>query len=490
MRKIIFIDHSYHAKTRSSNFFQDMLAQRFRVHPILIDPDTFDIAALQSEVEAAMEEGAIIYIWQLDHIAPMFLAMGVPVICSPMYDGSGSLHDWHWDLFSDVRYINFSLALHEKIRAAGATSLYVKYFPEPTKKVDFSGGLRGFFWRRRPEHRMDLDIVNRVFGSQLTSLHIHDVPDTPAGKALPDSALDLPYKVTRSNWFANSSEFREVLSGCNFYIAPRLTEGIGMGFLEAMAAGMLVAANDLPTHNEYILNGTNGILFNMASNDVGAIAAPEKIGQRAHDTVTLGRQHWLEMQETIFDFIEEASKPRVPKRPFTADTARVMLDAFRKDHAAYRSVLADQRRTTPRASDGARKKPRVMLGGGFHTIEDASERFFPRRIVWASQQCFTIVPLDADEDLRLVFRDGRGKGIRSAEEAGLSAWRGGQPLPMTFEALEQPVFFQLTFAQADLKPYESIEIRSTWPLFEVSKKTNPRYQGLLLFEAEVELLQL
>lgn len=491
MRKLIFIDHIYHYKTKSSNFFRDLLADRFDVHTLYVDPDEFDMAAIQAEVASVAEADSVIYVWQLDFMAPLFLPMGLPVYCSPMFDGSGVLPPEHWAFLRDVRFINFSIDLHEKVRKGGGKSIYVKYFPEPRKPVTFGEGLRGFFWRRRPEHGLDVGVIDRIFGSSLTSLHIHDVPDTPAGKAIALDTSGLRYPVTRSTWFDSAAEMRAVMDTCNFYLAPRLSEGIGMGFLEAMGSGMLVAAHDAPTHNEYILSWVNGILFNMGSQNVGHIPNPARIAERAYATAVMGWQNWQEQQRDIFDFL---SQPVSPGRsvPVTPELAVTMVTAYQNGLAAYKKALGDIDQLTMSEAERAEgSKPRVLLGWGFHLVENASERFFPVRVVWTSGQSVTVIPLDEQEDLKLVFREGRGKHLDAGHAKNFTVWRGQEQLSAAFEPLPDSPFFRLVLPKGSFKAYENLEIRVDWPLFEVGPGAagKRRKQGILLCEAGVELMQ-
>ena len=77
-------------------------------------------------------------------------------------------------------------------------------------------------------------------------------------RSLPDISLgqDNGEKV----WKNRQNYLRE-LEKFHVYFAPRKYEGIGMTFLEAMAMGMCVVAENAPTANEYILSGKNGILY-------------------------------------------------------------------------------------------------------------------------------------------------------------------------------------------------------------------------------------
>ena len=54
-------------------------------------------------------------------------------------------------------------------------------------------------------------------------------------------------------------------SRANVYFAPRLEEGIGQTFLEAIRWGRCVVAADNRTINEYIIHGVNGLLYDTLS---------------------------------------------------------------------------------------------------------------------------------------------------------------------------------------------------------------------------------
>ena len=78
-----------------------------------------------------------------------------------------------------------------------------------------------------------------------------------------------------------------------------------MGFLEAMARGMLIIANDLPTHNEYICNWVNGILYDRNNPCYVNLDSADKIGDMARESVFRGHHNWLRsidsMKSYLFD---------------------------------------------------------------------------------------------------------------------------------------------------------------------------------------------
>ncbi|MHA7681427.1 glycosyltransferase [Cupriavidus sp. PET2-C1] len=337
--KILFVDHIFHEKTRSSEFFRTLLARSFELRTLYVDPD--EPSRLLDSIEDAQEDLAVL--WQMDYLAPIFLAMGMRVIVIPMYDGSANMPDVHWLWARQARFINFSRRLHAKIGRCGGDSLLVKYFKPPVrenrlKKFD---KLNVLLWQRRPEHGINLNMVERLLGTQIDSLHVHDTPDDE--KCI-SSAYMLRsmsgYELTTSSWFKSPDDYARLLDRCNVFIAPRRTEGIGMAFLEAMSRGFLVFAADGATHDEYLANWVNGVLFNpdqAGYTDLHDRA--EAMGRMAWKTAQIGYEKWLASQADLLDFIRTTPKPVFAKRPDAADFARSLIAHYSAGLEQYRAFL-------------------------------------------------------------------------------------------------------------------------------------------------------
>lgn len=110
MKKILFVDHDFHKKTRSSDFFMDILKKRFEVELFYLVADGhLDLGLL-----GAAENADAVVLWQMDFLAPVFLAQGKPTFVIPMYDGSNGMPELHWLAARGARFFNFSLALDRK----------------------------------------------------------------------------------------------------------------------------------------------------------------------------------------------------------------------------------------------------------------------------------------------------------------------------------------------------------------------------------------
>lgn len=329
MKKALFVDHAFHQKTRSSDFFIEIVGRGFEVEVYYLTPEqSADPGVLTAAVAAD-----VIVLWQMDFLAPVFRAMGKPTIVIPMYDGSAGLPDLHWAFASGARFLNFSLRLNERIRLLGGQTMLLRYFPPPAKEKELPrfDQLNAFFWQRRPDHGVHFDYVDALLGGELDSFHLHNAPDVPG--YFPRRTADTPYKFTESTWFKNKSDYEACLASSNVFIAPRASEGIGLALLEAMARGMLVLAHDAPTNNEYISNGINGILFNKDAQHepIRVRGDAERMGRLAWRTVVEGHQAWLDSHSGILSWIDGAE---------AAPPIQIDLESFFKDawHSYYGSL--------------------------------------------------------------------------------------------------------------------------------------------------------
>lgn len=335
---LLFVDHVFHIKTQSFHFLIEILQRDFDVTIKYVDPDS------SFDVDDLMDDNEFVVLAQMDFLTTHFINMGKKVCVVQMYDGSAGLPDRHWQINRQARYLNFSVALHARALAAKAESHLVRYFPDPSKfepVTDFSSA-RGFFWQRLPKSPVNLKTVALMTNGSLDQLHIHTPADD--GSEFDETALEgFSCPVTTSSWFERHEDFKATLDEANIYFAPRLAEGIGHGFLEALAKGMLVLAYDLPTHNEYINNWTTGILFNK---DVGPVtfddwqAQATQMSGNAKLMMANGFAQWQKNQNTIGQFIKETPTPRVPKVLGIKHALNEMTRGYKAGLPSYTAALS------------------------------------------------------------------------------------------------------------------------------------------------------
>lgn len=315
MLKLLFVGHSYHGSTGSSQFFRDLLASQCQLDIVAIDPT--GIADTERLASLPLQSYAGVILWQIDYLASYFLRRGIHTIVCPMYDASSTLPAKHWAAMKQALIIAFSLELHLRIQAAGVDSLYVRYCPSPprrgtpnhegsviittsiTSRENSKDGLRVFFWERLPDTAISFANVQRLLDKlNVSHLHVHCAPDPGRCSHHSSKYHSERYEVTTSNWFEDRRDYHDLLKQADIYIAPRYSEGIGMGFLEAMLEGCCVIAHDMATHNEYIENWSNGILVDFTSNPHQVLQAEAKvirgIGQKAKQDSEQWSKGWKE----------------------------------------------------------------------------------------------------------------------------------------------------------------------------------------------------
>lgn len=339
-KRLAFIDHPFHLKTKSSHFFVDFLSESFNVDVFHLDSDPRDQLLLIKN-----NNYDFIICWQTEFCSPFFILNNIPVICIPMYDGVENMPDWYWASMNKSRFICFSKTLHFRLKKLGIDTCYVQYYgdgkPE-THQVEFDT-LRGFFWQRRPEEGLDYKFARHVFrksssnprsmlrhiaeknydnGLILSSLHIHNAPDSE------DFADWEPDFTCSVSYFAdNANQYKKCLKKANVFLCPRKTEGIGLAMIEALSIGMLVIAHDAPTANEYIVNGVNGLLIDYDHPpflDLDIVSA-KMMGEKAREVALKKCQEWTTQKSYLIFFI--STTPLLLYEPSMIKYLPLYLDA-------------------------------------------------------------------------------------------------------------------------------------------------------------------
>ncbi|PYG57397.1 glycosyltransferase [Rhizobium sp. UGM030330-04] len=318
-KSIAFIDHPFHRKTRSSNFFVDILQKDFDVDIYYAETDSRDLIK-----SIADKEYELVVCWQTEFCAPYFLMRGIRVVCIPMYDGVANVPDIYWIGMKQARFVSFSKALHLRLTSLGIESFYFQYYNVkhvPVPQANFGDGLRFFFWQRRPEQGLTYAFAQEIASgiharekalSNLDlAMHVHNAPDTEA----PDDWE--PVGCDSVSYFTDDAlGYKEALVRCNVYICPRFSEGIGLSMIEALARGMLVIAHDEPTANEYIVDGVNGILLDYEDIIRGSVRSKtiidvnvEKVAHNAREYYLKGVERWNASVNDIRFLIKSTPKP-------------------------------------------------------------------------------------------------------------------------------------------------------------------------------------
>lgn len=297
--KILFVDHADHLKTHSADFFLEILREAFEVETFYYGK-SYRFKIPQNKVDNA----DIIIFWEFLYNRRDLGIRGKRCIFVPMYDNEWA-SKWQWRRIaaSGMPIISFCEAITVHAKKHGVENiLSLRYFPDPADLPQEPGECkRVFLWERG------------------------EITRSAAESILPPSD-GYTFDVKKANEFIPKEEYLRRLSKCEIVIASRMKEGIGMSFLEAMAMGKCVVANNNATMNEYITDGKSGILRNF-SKSVQPIKADVVASVKANIRTCAKKActRWLTDKDKIAPFIESIAKLPPLKTRSLCDSLHYLL---------------------------------------------------------------------------------------------------------------------------------------------------------------------
>jgi glycosyltransferase involved in cell wall biosynthesis len=330
MKRLLYIDHSFHVKTKSTQCLISLLADHYTVD-VFWDKAWKGGRGITPEEVNSKDYYAIVFVQEL----PPFEFRQIRcknLVYVPMFDGVSLSDASFWRSLKPAKILSFCRVLDDAVAAEDLSHLYVQYFPEPMPTESLNGRDRGlFFWPRTD--RLGWETVRTLIGdNEVGSVHLHMAADPGCELEKPNPADIESFRMTFSNWFGSREEYLQVLSRYSLFVAPRLKEGIGMSFLEAMALGRAVIAANSPTMNEYITDGVTGYFFDPARPSKLALGGSAAVGRNALEYASAGWKNWNREKYRILDFIEApppvSSGRTLPRRTQKKASWRAVLRAL------------------------------------------------------------------------------------------------------------------------------------------------------------------
>lgn len=339
MERLLYIGHAFHRKTQSHKFVLDMLRSDYDVVEKYIDPES----EIKSEEfkDLSGETFMVCLCWQIfpDDVLLRAKIRFDKLVFFPMYDGlpqTRRVIDAAWKI-RNVLVICFCKAVYDLYRSKGIRCRYIQYFPEPAKNLILGDDKAIYFWQRR--ENFDLEVlatvckhlpITRIYHHQALDYKNHCKSVEECGSIAREFLEGC--NIYESGWCDNKEAMLREINCAAMYMAPRIKEGIGMSFLEAMAMGRCVVAPNFPTMNEYIEHGKNGLLYQC--NAVYSAIEPQPIvetvdirtlQQNAYEYIKTGHSRWLNERRKIVDWIGEEclSRGRPLMLWFTVFKARI-----------------------------------------------------------------------------------------------------------------------------------------------------------------------
>ncbi len=301
--RIACLDHPYHEVTGSTAFVPELLGRLGAVDTYFPELGAGETAPACPGFDPTSYD--VIVVLQIHEAFGLVPREHPNVVFIPMYDS----HIWdgcfYWSrAFERAKILCFSAALHDDVSRRTQRTAWFQYFPDPEAYAPVEGydAPRGFYWMRR--NALGPDVVARLAaGTDFREFHVHVAPDPGEAPPSLDPLAACTEKLETTSWFGSRQEYLALLRQANVYFAPRRFEGIGLGFLEAMAMGLCVVAPDTPTHNEYISPGVNGVLYDLRRPEAADLSRFTDLGRRARESIARGRQRWEAALDDLFDFI-------------------------------------------------------------------------------------------------------------------------------------------------------------------------------------------
>lgn len=298
--RVAFIDHSFHKKTEATRFFVEML--RSNSQTVTISNNSWNTGDAPDLRNIDDSFSAVVF-FQL--ISPeMIDAVGCKnIIFVPMYDGTAGNPVSFWKSLweRNVRILNFSSTLNNACKKLGIACKEVKYYPEPAANFEATKEKHVFFWQRN--NSISFEGVVALTGHDVQSLHHHKALDPFQRDSRYSKGALRGINYSSSSWFEDRGDYLSCVKKCSIFVAPRLAEGIGMSFLEAMAMGKAVLAADAPTMAEYIKDKDNGYLFDPSQLRRIDFSDLENVMKRAYQSVQSGYEEWKASRSSIMDWI-------------------------------------------------------------------------------------------------------------------------------------------------------------------------------------------
>jgi hypothetical protein len=268
--KILFIGHSYHTLTKSSEFFINLLKS---IGEVTMEFDACPKGRLDRDYSPLIDSYDMVVVWQMHQVIRQMAeakARHDNIIFVPMYDAVYKQGASFWKGIGHIKIVCFSAALRAVCLSHRLDSLFIQYYPEAVGPVA-SGyeSKRMFFWQRRnwPNWQTLTSILPTC---QFEKIHHHVALDPGTESTEEIRVLPTPLETSQENfsssvWYPKKSDLIAKLREFNVFFLPREREGIGFSFLDAMAIGLIPVGFDQPTFNEYVVNGINGVIVEKTS---------------------------------------------------------------------------------------------------------------------------------------------------------------------------------------------------------------------------------
>lgn len=297
-----FVDHTFHEKTKSSDFIKELLSPHFEI-------TYYGDNSWQGGENIPVEElNKYEYVFFEQVINPLneLGKITAKIIWAPMYDGINFDYFYWKNLsFSPIKILCFSEKIYSHCLKFGMDAFKLQYFINPYGYSEYNvpkNEVVIFFWYRGS---ITFEGIKKIIDPKQIDRFIYKSNPDPNYKKETISAedrRDFKMQIIEGG-YSSKKEYLRLLSQANVFVAPRKKEGIGLSFLEAMAMGQCIIGNNDATMNEYVTDGDNGYLFNLENPKILNLSDIHNVIRRSKKKAFRGHSDWKDNREKIAEFI-------------------------------------------------------------------------------------------------------------------------------------------------------------------------------------------
>jgi glycosyltransferase involved in cell wall biosynthesis len=366
-KSMIYIGHTYHLRTLSTRFLIDIFKESYNV----------------DEAVYSLSDGGFIeanYDPRREYDVLVVFQMGIPVselkdryifkkaVFVPMFDSHAFAPGIFWEEYKDFIFINFSSTLHRRLSDMGFSSYFVRYYPKPVGIAGYGDSESAFFWQR--VNQITINTVAPLLSRLgVKRIHMHTAIDPEHNITAPDCGTAGLFAITASQWFDNRADMHELINNSSYYAAPRVYEGIGMSFLEAMAMGRCVIAVNHPTMNEYIQDGENGILYDYYTKQIRTPRNLKQLQENAHGSIVSGYETWEREKYNILEWIGRDAKTDYVKLDRYISEVKRAAELQKKQLELAQAIISETKKTRPVALYGYGFRGREIYSRSMEQID-------------------------------------------------------------------------------------------------------------------------
>ncbi len=308
--KILFIGHSYHTLTKSSEFFINQLKE---IGDVSTEFDDCWKGQVETDYRPIIKSFDMVIVWQLPQVIRKLANSGHEnIIFVPMYDSIYKLDKSFWRKLKNIKIVCFSSTVRAICLSHQLDAFFIQYYPKHMQLAEAGyEDKRMFFWQRRPWPNWQT-LTSILPVCQFEKLHLHVALD-PGVEMSEENDIQPTLSETQqgrfgtSVWFDRKSDLLVKLKEFNLFFLPREREGIGFSFLDSMEIGMIPVGFNQATFNEYVVDGVNGFIVDKKQRidlpDLHSVAANMK------HYFAKGRSNYLRKLEGLDAFLLKPVEP-------------------------------------------------------------------------------------------------------------------------------------------------------------------------------------